>query len=365
MGSNMNHRTHLPGRRTAFTLIELLVVIAIIAILVGLMVPAVQKVRTAANRMSSQNNLKQLGLALHNFESTHARFPGLRPTGTSNATSFGFSVHAQLLPFIEQEGLGKSIDLQQPLFVGQCPSPSFGLNPSAMAAAATPVKTFLCPGDNQKNLFTTNSGGGIHAGTNYVVNLGSGIGGAGTSGPNGVDSRFPSNGMFHYGSGLQVGDITDGTSNTMFMSQCLLGLDLNLNKPFSQLTQEEARRQTGSVGGRGLFTGPGGANPGYGPSPAIGPSDHMAVTSWRGTRGGSWIWGNATVNGFTAAQTPNAPTPDATAHGMGILTARSNFPGGVCVCFGDGSIRFVSDRIQLATWRALATRAGGEVTSND
>jgi hypothetical protein len=151
----------------------------------------------------------------------------------------------------------------------------------------------------------------------------------------------------------------------MFMSQCLLGLNLNLNKPFSQLTQEEARRQTGSVGGRGLFTGPGGANPGYGPSPAIGPSDHMAATSWRGNRGGSWIWGNATANGFTASQTPNAPTPDATAHGMGILTARSNFPGGVCVCFGDGSIRFVSDRIQLATWRALATRAGGEVTSND
>ena len=139
--------------RNAFTLIELLVVIAIIAILVGLMVPAV--VRVAANRMSSQNNLKQLGLALHNYESTHGRFPGLRPAGGANATSFGFSVHAQLLPFIEQENLGKSIDLQQPLFVGTFPSPSFGLNPTAAAAAATPVKTFLCPGDNQRNLFTT------------------------------------------------------------------------------------------------------------------------------------------------------------------------------------------------------------------
>ncbi len=360
----MNHLTYLSSRRKGFTLIELLVVIAIIAILVGLMVPAVQKVRTAANRMSSQNNLKQLGLALHNFESTHSRFPGLRPTGTSNATSFGFSVHAQLLPFIEQENLGKTIDLQQPLFVGTFPTPSFGLNPAVAAAAATPVKTFLCPGDNPR-LFTTNSGGGTHAGTNYVVNLGSGIGGAGASVPNGLDSRFPTDGMFYYGPGLRVGDIMDGTSNTMFMSQCLLGLDQTLNKPFSQLTLEEARRQTGSVAGRGLFTGPGGTNPGFGPSPAIGPMDHATVTSWRGTRGGSWIWGNATVNGFTAAQPPNAPTPDATAHGMGFLNARSNFPGGVSVCFGDGSIRFISDQIRLITWRAMATRAGGEVVSNE
>jgi prepilin-type N-terminal cleavage/methylation domain-containing protein len=351
--------------RKAFTLIELLVVIAIIAILVGLMVPAVQKVRTAANRFSSQNNLKQLGLALHNFESTHSRFPGLRPTGTSNATSFGFSVHAQLLPYIEQENLGKMIDLQLPLFVGTFPGPSFGLNPAVASAAAFPVRTFLCPGDNQKPLFNTNNGGGTHAGTNYVVNLGSGTGGPGSSGANGVDTRFPTDGMFHYGPGLRVGDITDGTSNTMFMSQCLLGLDLNLNKPFSQLTREESRRQTGSVAGRTLFTGPGGNNPGYGPSPAIGSTDHAAVTIWRGTRGGSWIWGNATVNGFTAAQTPNAPTPDATAHGMGFLTARSNFPGGVPVCFGDGSVRFISDHVRLATWRAMATRAGGETIHHE
>ena len=360
----MNHLTYLSRRRKGFTLIELLVVIAIIAILVGLMVPAVQKVRTAANRMSSQNNLKQLGLALHNFEGTHSRFPGLRPTGTTNATSFGFSVHAQLLPFIEQENLGKTIDLQQPLFVGTFPTPSFGLNPAVAAAAATPVKTFLCPGDSPRP-FTTNSGGGTHAGTNYVVNLGSGIGGAGTAVPNGLDPRFPTDGMFHYGPGLRVGDILDGSSNTMFMSQCLLGLDQTFNKLFNQLTQEEARRQTASVAGRGLFTGAGGTNPGYGPSPSIGPMDHATVTNWRGTRGGSWIWGNATVNGFTAAQTPNAPTPDATAHGMGFLNARSNFPGGVSVCFGDGSIRFISDQIRLTTWRAMATRAGGEVASNE
>jgi hypothetical protein len=93
--------------------------------------------------------------------------------------------------------------------------------------------------------------------------------------------------------------------------------------------------------------------------------DHTTATSWRGNRGGSWIWGNATANGFTTALPPNSPIPDATAHGMGNLTARSNFAGGVNVCLGDGSVRFVRDSINLVTWRAMATRSGGEVFSDN
>lgn len=267
--------------RTAFTLIELLVVIAIIAVLIGLLLPAVQKVRSAAARMSSQNNLKQLGLALHSYESANSKLPGMMPAGTSNATSFGFSVHAQLLPYIEQEPLGKQIDMNQPLFVGVFPTPSFQLNPAMAPAAATVVKTFLCPGDGQQPLFTVNSGGGTHAGTNYVVNLGSGQAGPGASSANGYDTRFPSDGMFFYGPGLKFGDITDGTSNTMFMSQCLLGMNQNLTKPFADLSMEEKRRQTASISGRGLYTGPSGANPGYGASPPLGPTDYQSATSWR------------------------------------------------------------------------------------
>ncbi len=350
--------------RLGFTLIELLVVIAIIAILIGLLLPAVQKVRDAAARMSCSNNLKQLGLALHNYESANGRLPGMAAATGANGNSFGWSVHAQLLPYIEQENLGRQIDPTQPLFVGTFPTPTFQLNPLFQATAATPVKTFLCPGDGQNPLITTNSGGGTHAATNYVVCLGDGQGGPGGGTPNGYDTRFQTNGMFHYGPGYRITEVSDGTSNTLFMSQCLIGLNATLTKPAAQLTHNERQRVTGNVPGRGLYTGGSGANPGYGASTPIVASDLALVTSWRGTRGGSWIWGNATVNGFTAALPPNSTTPDLTAHGMGWLSARSTFAGGVNVCFGDGGVRFVRDGIDLPTWRGMATRAGGEVLGN-
>ena len=136
--------------RKGFTLIELLVVIAIIAVLVGLLVPAVQKVREAANRMSCSNNLKQLGLATANHDATKGYFPGLAdgaPNGLFNA-SYAFGVLANLLPYVEQENLQKLIDFSKQATLSGWRG---DINPVHDAACATVVKTFLCPSDGARH----------------------------------------------------------------------------------------------------------------------------------------------------------------------------------------------------------------------
>ncbi|MEZ6140381.1 MAG: DUF1559 domain-containing protein [Zavarzinella sp.] len=341
--------------RKGFTLIELLVVIAIIAILIGLLLPAVQKVRDAANRSSSQNNLKQLSLACHSYDSAVGYLPGLSPSPSGgNANSFGYSVHALILPYIEQENLGRLFDPNtQPLFTGTFPF-SHALNPQVAGAAATPVKTFLCPADGQQPVTYTNiTGGGTHAGTNYVVNIGSGTG-------NFTDTRFPTDGLFWYGSRVAIGNIGDGSSNTLMWSQCLRGTGTAnvTGVGFSGLTADQQRRLYSNQAGRGVSaTG--------GLTPPLTEAEATSSTTWLTNRGGSWMWGAGSVNGFNTFRTPNSQLPDSTAHGQGWLSARSSFSGGVNVAMADGSVRFVRNSIQLATWRAMSTREGGEVLADN
>ncbi|MEJ5274391.1 MAG: DUF1559 domain-containing protein [Thermogemmata sp.] len=329
-----------PMSRAAFTLIELLVVIAIIAILIGLLLPAVQKVREAAARLSSQNNLKQLGLAMHNHHDALQVLPAAEGP-VSGSINYGFSAHAQILPYVEQENLQRLIDLRQPLYLGSGPWRT--LNPVHAAAAQTVVKLFLCPADGQDPLFR-NYFAATLAGTNYVINVGSGVGPY-------VSHSAPTDGVFWRGSRVKLTDITDGTSNTLLLSQTILGAGYDVTGP---RPTGPARHSANRSAGRR-------PDPTLGLNPPLTESECVSATQWRGARGGGWIQPDLAATCFNAYLPPNSAIPDCLGHGAGWYTARSFFAAGVNCCFADGSVRFIRNDIPVAVWRAMATRAGGEV----
>jgi prepilin-type N-terminal cleavage/methylation domain-containing protein len=337
-------------KRNGFTLIELLVVIAIIAVLIGLLVPAVQKVRMAANRMSSQNNLKQISLAMHSHHDSTTSLPG-GSGPVVNGSSQGFSALSQVLAHMEHENLRRLIDFSQPLYIGSGPSRT--LNPVHRSAAGTVVKNFLCPGDGQNPIFTSYFNASL-AGSSYAVNTGTGLGSF-------VTLSFPTDGLFWNGSSVRFADITDGTSNTVMLSQIVLGTGSDVTtsagaRPQGSWERYSANRSTGrSI----INTAPGGLNP------PLNDNDCGSATSWRGARGSSWIQPDIAATGFNAYLVPNSQNPDCFAHGNGWYGARGFFSGGVCASMADGSVRFVSGSITPSSWRAMATRAGGESVSSN
>lgn len=340
---NDQHRCRL-RRRPGFTLVELLVVIAIIAILIALLLPAVQRAREAARAASCKNNLKQLALALHHYQNTHRVFPGLPVT-----SDYGFSIHARLLPFVEQESLEKSIDFTQPLMLGSGGNQT--LNPAHAPVACQELPILRCPSDGQQAIFDNYNTvpGQPFAGTNYVVSTGSGV-------DTNYDTRAPTDGVFWCGSAASFRDMTDGASSTVVWSETLLGLghDSMGSQP------EDPNRQMARYPGGGM--GPPGAGfataPGHNPDLAAAAA---AVSHWQGFRGGAWIWGREHTTTFNTYATPNFPVPDVMKNGYGWFAARSQHPGGAFIALGDGAARFVSDHVDLTLWRALGTCSGREV----
>jgi len=322
--------------RKAFTLIELLVVIAIIAILIALLVPAVQKVREAAARIQCVNNLKQMGLAFHNYEGAMKRLPGigLSPNQTS--------VHTDLLRFVEHDNLRQLYDPSQSLFNLVVGVPSF--NPAQINAATTPVKMFLCPSDSYPATFTRWGANNV-AGTNYMVNTGTGTGAF-------YDLRIPTDGLFWNGSSERLATITDGLSNTMFAAEALVGTNFDT----MSATPADPRQMSSPQG-------IGSSNPSGGTTPSLSDPVCAGTMRWVGGRGVSWIYGLAQSTTFNTYAAPNSSQPDCQAHGIGFFKASSGHPGGVNVLLGDGSVRFVTNSISLSTWRALSTRAGNEVVN--
>ena len=314
---------HAPraARRRGFTLIELLVVIAIIAILIALLLPAVQAAREAARKTQCKDNLHNIVIALHNYESDLRAFPPARIN-----FPMVFSPQAQLLPFCEQAGLQRLIDFNVPPL-------AFGSGSDSPAARYV-VPFLLCPSDSGQ------VPGNAYGPTNYVACTGSGLVGNGTMvGSDGVIISAPGRVGFK--------DITDGASNTVCFSETLLGDGEN------PATGTNRQRQVVELSG------------GTPTDPASCATAASGGGTWTSVRGAKWInghYGDALYNHYYQ---PNSAEPDCgnRYHSHALTAARSQHPGGVHVALCDGRVRMVNDNVNLDVWRWLGGRNDGKVAA--
>ena len=361
-------------RRRAFTLIELLVVIAIIAVLIALLLPAVQAAREAARRAQCTNNLKQMGLAMHNYHSTVGTFPVgflfptvANPSGSNAAgipdLHWRWSVLAQLSPFMEQTAVYNAMNFNWPIAPGPGASgpfagfPAYKPFPANTTAMTTKVSFFLCPSDGQTGQATLPDGVTTFGATNYHFCTGDGQPGSGHVGDAGdpTNGAQPADGAFILGPPQSVATITDGSSNTVAGSEQLIG------PAAGTVTTSTTSPQNTYRGAIYVATSPLPDNPING--------CETAVAGWRLDKGYAWWDGDYRSGLYNHYLTPNSKLHDcwqsSPPHDPAIKAARSNHPGGVNVLYCDGHVGFVKDSISMPTWRALGTRNGGEVVSAD
>jgi len=357
-------------QRSGFTLIELLVVIAIIAVLIALLLPAVQSAREAARRSQCVNNLKQLGLAVHNYVSQVNVLPlqTMYPASADISWGWSYGWPLALLPNLEQSTMFNAFNFSTGLF-GNSPTPNFASLGNTTVAYMT-LSVLICPSDGTKRKPNDPYGP-----SNYVGNQG----GPGTVAA--MTGTIVPNGSFISGWGdaanfgpIGLENLRDGTSNTGLFSERLLGINGGPTIPRASSDFKRAVYNT-AIGGN-WHSGQAGALTFVQGCQAM-PGTTNSINS--AASGIYWVssypWHVAVLN-YNHMGPPNSVScqnPATEYFGSwltlvgptGSAPPNSNHPGGVNMCFGDGSVRFVKDSVNLQTWWALGTRDRGEVVSSD
>ena len=336
----------ISSRRRAFTLIELLVVIAIIAILIALLLPAVQQAREAARRSQCKNNLKQLGLALHNYHDTYTCFPSGR-TGpfeshTLPNTESRFSTYVGLLPFIDQAARYNQI-------MGDLSHSVTYVWTSSYDAYKTPIDMIKCPSD----VDTDDIQGAAQS--NYVFCIGDRY--SNLHSTSGSQLR----GIFGHYSSVRFRDIIDGTSNTAMVSECV---------------RPPGSGRTNTANAFGANTTANRTNPSACKASFVDGAYTTALCDRDRSMGTRWTDGRVAYNTFNTILSPNSAVCNNGGADAGLLTASSMHEGGVHLLLADGSARFISENIDTGDvsasevtsgtspygiWGALGSKAGREV----
>jgi Tfp pilus assembly protein PilE len=297
--------------RRGFTLFQLLVVLALLLILFALLLPAVAKARLAAARAQSANNLKQLALGCHNYHATYNFFP---PGNDAN----NFSTATYLLPFIEQDNVFRMIDMKKPVD-----------DKANAEMRKVIIKTFLNPQDSVMNVSPD------FGATNYLFSAGS------------KPALADNDGVFFQDSKLKITEIEDGTSNTLLATETLKGdggvKAMDVKRQHVLLKKDDLKNLKDDAG----------------------VQDFKDNKNIAGDRCASWMDGRFLQGTFTATRAVNDAKPDVSCGGLGGLSGPRAVENVVNVAICDGSVRGISAKISFQTWKALSTRAGGEVIGND
>jgi prepilin-type processing-associated H-X9-DG protein len=291
----------------AFSLFELLVILALLGLLFALLLPAVVKARSAASRARSANNLKQLGLALHNHHDATGAFP---PGNDDNH----FSAAARLLPYLEQDALYRLIDFKKPAD-----------DEANKKVAATLIPTFLSPNDPLPKV--TDATGA----TNYLFCAGSNY------------ALENNNGLLFQNSKVKLQFVTDGTSNTVVTGETLKGdggaKAEDVRRQHIALKKDDLKELTDESGVKDF-------------------AENRNVT---GNRCAAWIDGRFLQGTFTGTRIVNDKKPDVTCAGAGGLSGLRSLGPNANVGMADGSVRGVNEKVDLRAWKAVTSRDGGEM----